>query len=133
MNKIALSIVSAGFIIALSILFFGNTNINNTNSAVDQVAQNVEIKDGIQYVTINARGGYFPRVSTAKADLPTKLIVKTDGTYDCSSYLVINSLGYKNILPPDGDTVVDLGIQKTGKSISGTCGMGMYYFTLDFK
>lgn len=53
---------------------------------------NVTIKDGVQYITVNAKGGYSPQSSYAKGGMPTKLIVKTDGTYDCSSSLVIRSV-----------------------------------------
>lgn len=52
---------------------------------------NVMVKDGIQYVTLMAKGGYTPAVSLAKGGMPTKLVVKTDGTYDCSSSLVVRS------------------------------------------
>jgi plastocyanin domain-containing protein len=38
--------------------------------------QNVEVRDGIQYITIDAKGGYSPKTLCAKADIPTKLIVK---------------------------------------------------------
>jgi hypothetical protein len=38
-------------------------------------SNNSVIKDGVQYVTITARGGYQPRSSTAKAGIPTKLIM----------------------------------------------------------
>ncbi len=129
-NKIASSITIVALLISMGIIFTKDFGAgNNTNLA----GSNIEIKDGVQYVTINARGGYFPRISTATAGIPTKLIVKTDGTYDCSSYIVINSLNYKNVLPPSGETVVDLGNPTSGKSLNGTCGMGMYRFEIDFK
>ena len=133
MNKIALSIISVGFIVAIIIIFSSDSKINNTNIALNQETQNVEIKDGTQYITINARGGYFPKISNALADVPTKLIMKTESTYDCSSYLVINSLSYRNMLPSSGETVIDIGVPVTGKSLKGTCGMGMYGFVVNFK
>ena len=47
--------------------------------------------DGIQYVDISAKGGYSPRVVTAKVSVPTVLRMKTSGTFDCSASLVIRS------------------------------------------
>ncbi len=124
MNKIASIIVTLGLIITLIIIFTGKPN--------SELVQNVEIKDGIQYITINARGGYFPNVSSAKAGIPTKLIMKTGGTYDCSASLVINSVGFQNILPQTGETEIDLGKPEAGKPIQGVCGMGMYNFLINF-
>lgn len=65
--------------------------------------------------------------------MPTKLVVKTNGTYDCSSALVIRSISYRASLPASGETEIDLGIPKTGEKIQGTCSMGMYNFTINVK
>lgn len=102
---------------------------NNTVTA----SNNSEIKDGVQYVTINARGGYSPRSSNAKAGVPTKLIMKTNGTYDCSASLVIRSLNYRGMLPNTGETIIDAGTPKAGDVLKGTCGMGMYSFAIAFN
>ena len=91
-------------------------------------SQNVEIRDGVQYVTVTAKGGYSPRVSQVKAGVPTKLVVKTDGTYDCSASLVVRSVGFQKILQPTGEEIIDLGIIKSGEKVQGVCGMGMYNF-----
>ena len=96
-------------------------------------ANNVEVRDGVQYVTITAQGGYSPSVSTIVPGIPTKLIVKTNGTYDCSSTLVIREVGFQKTLEPVGEEVIDLGIPKSGGSIQGICGMGMYNFTVETK
>ncbi len=93
-------------------------------------AQNVEIRNGVQYVTINAKGGYAPRISEIKSGLPTKLIVQTNGTYDCSVSLVIRSIGFQKILQPTGEEIIDLGIPESGNKIQGLCGMGMYNFQI---
>src|SRR3989338_2393092 len=89
-------------------------------------ANNVEIRDGVQYITINAKGGYFPQVSTAQAGIPTKLIMKTEGSFDCSSALVIPDLDYQAMLPQTGETEIDIGTPKANTPLQGTCGMGMY-------
>jgi plastocyanin domain-containing protein len=93
-------------------------------------SQNVEIRDGVQYVTVSAKGGYSPRVTEIKGGLPTKLIVKTDGTYDCSASLVIRSVGFQKILQPTGEEIIDLGTPKSGEKVQGVCGMGMYNFQI---
>lgn len=50
--------------------------------------------------------------------MPTKLIMKTDGAYDCSSALVIRSVNYRGNLPPTGETEIDLGTPKSGEKIA---------------
>lgn len=102
---------------------------NNTVTASD----NSVIKDGVQYVTITARGGYSPRSSTAKAGIPTKLVMKTTGTYDCSASLVVRQLNYRGMLPNTGETTIDAGTPKVGDVLKGTCGMGMYSFSITFN
>lgn len=131
MNKTASIIIATALVIGIGIVFFGQSK-NNSDSNGTQSAQNVEIRDGIQYVTITARGGYSPRVSTAQANVPTKLIVKTNGTYDCSAALVIRSIGYQKILPQTGEEVIDLGTPQSG-TLQGLCSMGMYNFAVNFN
>ena len=94
---------------------------------------NVEIRDGVQYVTVAAQGGYFPNSSVIQPGIPTKLIVKTNGTYDCSASLVIRDVGYQKILPSTGEEIIDLGIPTSGQKIQGVCGMGMYNFSVNAK
>jgi plastocyanin domain-containing protein len=132
MNKIASIIITLGLIVAVGVIFFGGSR-NGTDSVSDQTPQNVEIREGIQYVTIKAKGGYSPKVSTVKAGIPTKLIVKTDGTYDCSASLVIRSVGYQKVLPQTGEEIIDLGVPVAGSKLQGTCSMGMYSFVINFS
>lgn len=63
--------------------------------------------------------------------MPTKLVMKTNGTYDCSSSLIIRSMNYRSSLPATGETEIDLGTPKAGDKIQGTCGMGMYSFAIN--
>lgn len=133
MDKNILIIITLGLVIGLGLFLLGGQRKNNINTKTGNSSQNVEIKDGIQYVTVEARGGYSPRVSNAKANIPTKLIIKTDGTYDCSASLAIRSLNFQKILTQTGEEVIDLGTPKVGqKPIQGTCSMGMYSFTVNF-
>lgn len=132
MNKITSIIITVGLVIGIGIIFIANSP-NNTDTELNQGGQNIEIKDGIQYVTINAKGGYSPRVSNAQANIPTKLIIKTNGTYDCSLALVIRSIGYQKMLSQTGEEIIDAGTFKAGESLQGTCSMGMYNFVVNFS
>lgn len=131
MNKTASIIIAIALVLGIGIVFLGQSK-NNSGTGGTESAQNVEIRDGIQYVTISARGGYSPRVSTAQANIPTKLIVKTNGTYDCSAALVIRSIGYQKILPNTGEEIIDLGTPQAG-TLQGLCSMGMYNFAVNFN
>lgn len=132
MNKTASIIITLGLVVGIGIIFFGGTK-SDTGSVSNQAVQNVEVRDGVQYITIEAKGGYSPRVSTAKAGMPTKLVIKTDGTYDCSSSLVIRSVGFQKILAQTGEEIIDLGTPEAGTPLQGTCSMGMYNFVVNFS
>lgn len=94
---------------------------------------NVTIKDGQQLIRIAAKGGYQPKVTTAKAGIPTTLQIETAGTYDCSSAVVIPELDYKTNLPPAGITEVDIPPKQPGEVLNGGCSMGMYHFQINFE
>ncbi len=123
-------------LIAISILIvaiFGFIFIVGSKTGGDAVSvDNSEIRDGVQYITINAQGGYSPKITEAQSGIPTKLIMKTNGAYDCSSSLVIRSIGFQKILPQTGETEIDLGIPKAGVPLEGVCGRGMYNFKINF-
>ena len=94
---------------------------------------NVSIVDGKQIISINAKGGYFPRMTIAKAGIPTVIKMNTRGTFDCSAALTIPNLSYRKVLPPSGETLIDVPPQQVGTSMRGLCGMGMYNFTVNFN
>lgn len=125
MNKTVLIIITLGLVVAIGIIFWGGSG--------SKIVQNVEIKNGVQYITIDAKGGYSPKISNAKAGIPTNLVMKTNGTFDCSSSLAIHFINYQKILPQNGETEIDLGIPKAGEPIQGVCGMGMYSFKINFE
>lgn len=129
MNKTVSVIITLGLIVGIGIIFMGDAKKDTTNTGW---TQSVEIKDNVQYITIEAGGGYSPRITEAKAGLPTKLIIKTNGTYDCSASLVIHSIGFQKILPQTGETEIDIGTPKAGVPLQGVCGMGMYSFLINF-
>ncbi len=126
MNKTFSLVISALIIIGAYFFFVANT----TKAPMVSL---IEVKDGIQYVTIQVKGGYSPRITLAKADIPTKLVMKTNETRDCSSSLIVKSIGYQKVLPPTGETVIDIGTKKKGEIVEGVCNMGMYGFKVEFE
>ncbi len=91
------------------------------------------MRDGAQYAVIEAQNGYRPELMVLKAGVPTKLVVRTNRTYDCSAALRIPALGYAEFLASSGEEVIDLGVRVPGEEIQGTCSMGMFAFTLRFE
>jgi len=126
-----ISLVVAGIIIAGMLLFSKTDNNSNVNNS--QVASNVSIVEGKQIITINVRGGYFPKITTAKANIPTAIKFKSQNAFDCSSAISIPELGYQKNLPPTGETLLEIPVQKSGTILRGTCSMGMYNFSINFE
>lgn len=93
---------------------------------------NVSIVEGVQMIDISVKGGYEPEVTTAQANVPTVLRFNTQGTFDCSSQVLIPSLGIERMLAPTAVTEVSLDAQKPGV-LQGMCGMGMYQFEINFQ
>lgn len=130
MNATSWSIVVAALLIGGAMLF---TLGNNTPSGQPApAANNVSIVDGKQIIEINAKGGYTPRTSVAKAGVPTVIRLITNGTFDCSSYVRIPSLNVSKALPQTGSTDIDVGVTVAG-TLQGMCGMGMYPFEVNFQ
>lgn len=130
---IIVSILAAGMLIYFASSSGQRPYTTSQNSGSDTKVETVQIVDGKQIIEINARGGYRPNSVTAKAGIPTILRMKTSGTFDCSASFVIPSLGIQKILPQTGTTDFEIPVQKTGSSIRGTCGMGMYSLVLNFE
>lgn len=131
MKKIISISITCALIIGLGIVLFGRGG-SSTDTTPAEISPNVEVRDGVQYVSIFARGGYTPRTTIAHADIPTKLVMKTNGTYDCSTALVIRSIGYQTYLQPTGEEVISLGTPRKGR-VQGVCSMGMYSFAVHFQ
>ena len=131
--KTTTAIIIAGVLIGGAILLTNKGNSStSTQTAVEENIHNVSIVDGKQIIEIKAKGGYSPRVSTAKANMPTVLRFDTNGTFDCSASVRIPSMNLSKILPNSGTTDIDLGNPKLG-TLQGTCGMGMYPFQINFQ
>ncbi len=119
--------------IVIAIIFIFGSILLVNNKGNEQIVDynNVTIVDGKQIIEINAKGGYLPRISQAKANIPTIIRFNTSNTFDCSASIRIPSVGVSKILPNTGSTDIDIGIQKEGK-FRGSCGMGMYPFEIGF-
>ncbi len=94
---------------------------------------NVSVVDGKQVIQITAKGGYAPRLTAAKANMPTVINVQTSGTYDCSSVLTVPAVGFRRSLPASGITSIQIPPQSPGAIVKGVCAMGMYNFTVSFN
>jgi plastocyanin domain-containing protein len=129
MQKNIIISVIISFVLIGGTLYFISDKPASLGDEVTQL-KNVEIRDGVQYVTIIAKGGYSPRVTQVKGGIPTKLVVKTNGTYDCSASLAVRSVGFQQILQSTGEEIIDLGAPKSGDTVQGVCGMGMYNFQI---
>ena len=81
--------------------------------------------DGRQTAVITVRSGYYsPNDVLLKAGVPTKLIFRSEGAQGCERALVIPAFDFQQVLPVNGDTVVDAGVLKAG-TIDYSCAMGM--------
>lgn len=130
MKTILLSIGIA-IVLTLGTIFFARKAINPNDLLAGM--NNVSVVDGTQIIEISAKGGYAPQATLAKAGVPTVIRVSTNGTFDCSSSLVIPTIGYRGNLPITGTTDIPVPPQAAGAELQGLCGMGMYNFTIHFK
>jgi len=130
----AIIILSIAALIILGIIFLGGGkgNIASKTGGDSPTKENVTMVLGKQIIELKAKGGYTPRVSLAKAGVPTILRFNTNGTFDCSAAVRIPSLNISKILPNSGNTDIDLGTPELG-TLQGTCGMGMYPFSIEFR
>ncbi|MCX6807860.1 MAG: cupredoxin domain-containing protein [Patescibacteria group bacterium] len=123
--------VAVLILVAAALLLLFNSGKIKEETSVAQ--NNVSIVDNRQVIEINVKGGYSPKNTVAKADIPTAIKFKNKGTFDCSSSVVIPELGYRANLPMTGETSVDVPAQKSGAILNGTCAMGMYEFSIVFE
>ena len=108
------------------------TSGSETASPSETTAQPVD-PAAQQIIEVVASGGYSPKKIDAKADVPTILIMKSEGAYGCERAFNIPDLGISEILPENGQTQFDLGTHAKGTKLLGVCGMGMYYFQIFFN
>jgi plastocyanin domain-containing protein len=129
-TKIAAGIcaVIVGLLIVSQVFMSGGSG-----AVQNDLAGPVVIENGVQIITIAAKGGFSPQSIEAQSGIPTELRVMTNGTYDCSSTLIIPALGYDEILQPTGTETITLSADQAQGTLDGTCGMGMYNFEIAFK
>lgn len=106
---------------------------NSSSISEPQAASNVTEVDGKQVIDIAVKGGYRPRSTVAKANIPTVLRMKTNSTFDCSLALTIPSVGYRQVLPQTSVTEIQVPAQQPGTTLQGSCSMGMYNFSVKFN
>lgn len=137
MKTIVISIIIAAGLIGGAMILSSAPDSTSPNIGTAPVTtkavNNVSIVDGKQIITINAKGGYFPAVTTAKAGIPTVIKMESRATFDCSSALVIPDLQYRKNLPPSGETLIPVPPQEAGSTLRGLCAMGMYNFVVNFN
>ncbi|MFZ3043772.1 MAG: cupredoxin domain-containing protein [Minisyncoccia bacterium] len=129
MKPLHLALIITVVLIGGAIILTQNTP---SGTQIAPTGDNVSIVDGQQIIEIQAKGGYTPRVTTAKAGIPTIVRFRTSGTFDCSSFIRIPSMGVTKNLPPTGTTDIAITNPQTGPLV-GMCGMGMYPFQVNFE
>ncbi len=122
---------SIAFGIIISVLVM--TGLGNETVPSSDAPPVPQIVNGVQMIDITARGGYKPKQTIAKAGVPSVIRMKTQSTFDCSSALIIPSIGYSTSLPATGVTEIPVPSQKAGSILRGMCGMGMYSFSIIFN
>ena len=107
-------------------------DLNEQNSDIS-VDSTIGTSGNEQIIEVTVSGGYSPRIINAQAGVPTILRMKSDGAYGCERAFRIPKLGIQEMLPVDGNTDFDLGIQDKGTTLVGVCSMGMYSFKIIFN
>ncbi|MFD7627789.1 sulfite exporter TauE/SafE family protein [Streptomyces sp. NPDC059851] len=87
---------------------------------------------GKQTIVLTVTDFYMPTVFTAKADVPTALVLRGADAGGCARAFTIPELGVEEIVKKNGDTRIDLGARKPGKLLF-SCAMGMQGGTIDFQ
>ncbi|WP_328971434.1 sulfite exporter TauE/SafE family protein [Streptomyces sp. NBC_00239] len=87
---------------------------------------------GRQIVTLTVTDFYVPTQFTAKAGVPTTLVLHGKDSGGCARAFTIPELGVQEIVKRDGDTEVDLGTRKPG-TLRFSCAMGMQTGAIEFK
>lgn len=119
-------------IVAVVVIIGGAYYFATRSPAVASTA-NVSTENGKQIIEIDTKGSYLPRLTAAKANVPTILRVVTSGVFSCANSLKIPSIGFQQQLPLSGTTDIELPPQPAGAKVNGICAMGMYSFEVDFQ
>lgn len=126
----SIALVAIGILLVL----FLNKGSDKTNDPSTPAPNDTQVVNGVQIINITAKsGGYAPRTIQATSGVTSKLKITSDNSYGCERAFRIPTLGISKTLPTQGVTEIDIPAQDSGKKITGTCSMGMYSFTINFK
>lgn len=114
-------------------LYKGNNSSDSSWKGSLAASSNVAVVNGKQQITITAGQGYTPRITQAKAGMPTEIKIQGRNAYGCESAVRIPELGYSKNLAATWSDIVKLPEQKVWDIINGTCSMGMYSFQIQFN
>lgn len=88
------------------------------------------IVNGVQELTIHAYDTHYsPDYLSAQRGQPIRLRLVTDNTYGCTRGFSIPTLDIWEVLPEQGEMVIELPPQQAG-NLHFTCSMGMYSGTI---
>ncbi|MGW9028081.1 urease accessory protein UreH domain-containing protein [Streptomyces sp. NPDC055722] len=87
---------------------------------------------GKQTVVLTVTDFYEPTQFTAKAGVPTTLILRGKDSGGCARAFTIPELGVQEIAKRNGDTKIDLGARKPG-TLRFSCAMGMQSGAINFQ
>ncbi|MEO3787923.1 sulfite exporter TauE/SafE family protein [Actinocorallia sp. B10E7] len=88
---------------------------------------------GVQTITVHAlNDGYRPALLSARAGVPTVLVLSTKNTTGCTRAFTLPRRGTSLLLPKDGQTRIDLGVPRPGR-LSFVCSAGHYSGSVSFR
>lgn len=114
-------------------LYKGDNTSSNAWTVSTAPSSNVVVVNGKQQITITAGQGYSPKMTVAKAGMPTEIKIQGRNAYGCESAVRIPELSYSKNLDPKWSDIVQLPEQKAWDVVNGTCAMGMYSFQIQFN
>ncbi len=134
-TNITIVIITISIVIAI-VVWVKIYKKNNPSTVPNAISwSNVVVTNNKQEITVIASAwqGYIPRVTTAKAWIPTTLKLQAKNSYWCESAVRIPQLSYSKNLDPNWSDIVNLWEQKAWAILNGTCAMGMYNFQIKFE
>lgn len=87
------------------------------------------MKQGVQEIVIDVKGGYSPASIELEAGIPARLIFDRQESGECSSHVVFPDFGIDKALPAFSSTAVQLTAFEPGE-YPFACGMNMLHGTL---
>lgn len=134
-NNDKIKLIISFFLILLVVFIAVNSYLlekSNNSSLINQITNNVTLKEQVQYITIESGGGFKPEVTIAKSGIKTILTLKNNGKLDCSNSVKIPDLGIQNdLIELNGKNEYEISNPKEGE-FNGSCAMGMYDFKIKF-